>query len=466
TASVNPKFDRGDVMNKSYRVRPALAAALVLLIAMPSVMFAADGKKHFKQGLKYEVNKQWDKAAQEFALANAEAPSNVEYILHLQRALVSAGIMLSERGDMLAQQKDYNAAYAAYRQAASYDPTNEVAKFKMRRMLEAQGLASPDSTDGTGKVNKIETSYSGSAAANAAPNDQLAATAKPDMLATDVANKYVAGHYRARDVVFRSMSLKGAIENLAQTMKLNVVFDNQAEQFIMRTTNFSVDLKDVTPARAMEIILATNGLMYAPIDSRTVVIANDNAQTRMKYEMQAVRVFYVKTGDIAEMRNALGPLGIKQIIPYKQLNAFVIRDTPANLEVAEHVLRSLDKDKAEVLIDINMYQVSHNHLLSLGNQFALGDPSKAGAFGLQGGVGGIGANFIQGAARNLTGPFGIALGLPGSSVTAFQSSGNAKLLASTQVHVLDGEQHTIRLGQRVPIQTASYPFVGNPITQG
>src|SRR5262249_16131494 len=65
--------------------------------------------------------------------------------------------------------------------------------------------------------------------------------------------------------------------------------------------------------------------------------------------------------------------------------------------------------------------------------------------------------------RTLAGPFGIALGLPGSSVTAFQSSGNAKLLASTQVHVLDGEQHTIRLGQRVPIQTASYPFVGNPV---
>src|SRR5262245_4840604 len=452
-------------MKKSYRVRPALAAALMLLIETPSVMFAADGEKHFKQGLKYEVTTHWDKAEQAFALANAEAPSNVEYILHLQRALVSAGIMLSERGDMLAQQKDYNAAYAAYRQAASYDPTNEVAKFKMRKMLEAQGLASPDSADGSGKVNKIETSYSGSAAApngSAAPSDQLA-NGKPDLLATDVANKYVAGHYRARDVVFRSMSLKGAIENLAQTMKLNVVFDNQAEQFISRTTNFGVDLKDVTPARALEIILATNGLMYAPIDARTIVIANDNAQTRMKYEMQAVRVFYVKTGDITEMRNALGPLGIKQIIPYKQLNAFVIRDTPANLEVAEHVLKSLDKDKAEVLIDINMYQVSHNHLLSLGNQFALGDPTKPGSLGLQSGFGGIGANFIQGAARNLTGPFGIALGLPGTSVTAFQSSGNAKLLASTQVHVLDGEQHTIRLGQRVPIQTASYPFVGNPV---
>src|SRR5215467_6842983 len=446
-------------MKKMYRFRPAVAITIVLLIAMPTAILAADGKKHFKQGLKYEVNKQWDKAAQEYALANAEAPSNVEYILHLQRALVSAGIMLAERGDMLAQQKDYNAAYSAYRQAAAYDPTNEVAKFKMRRMLEVQGLASPDG-DGSGKPNKIETSYK----PGAATGDPLASSPALDALATDVAMKYVASHYRSRDVVFRGATLKGAIENLASTMKLNVVFDSNTEQMLQRPTSYSVDLKDVTPAKALEIILTTNGLMYAPIDSRTIVIAQDNQQTRMKYEMQAVRVFYVKTGDINDMRNALGPLGIKQIFPYKQLNAFVIRDTPANLEVAEHVLKSLDKDKAEVLIDINMYQVSHNHLLSLGNQFALGDPTKPGSLGLQSGFGGIGANFIQGAARNLTGPFGIALGLPGTSVTAFQSSGNAKLLASTQVHVLDGEQHTIRLGQRVPIQTASYPFVGNPLT--
>src|SRR5215471_7451827 len=424
-------------MKKMYRFRPVLAVSIVLLIAMPTAILAADGKKHFKQGLKYEVNKQWDKAAQEYALANAEAPSNVEYILHLQRALVSAGIMLAERGDMLAQQKDYNAAYAAYRQAAAYDPTNEVAKFKMRRMLEVQGLASPDG-DGSGKPNKIETSYK----PGAATGDPLASSPALDALATDVAMKYVASHYRSRDVVFRGATLRGAIENLASTMKLNVIFDSNTEQMLQRPTAFSVDLKDVTPARALEMILTTNGLMYAPMDSRTIVIASDNQQTRMKYEMQAVRVFYVKTGDINEMRNALSPLGIKQIIAYKQLNAFVVRDTPANLEVAEHVLKSLDKDKAEVLIDINMYQVSHNNLLSLGNQFAVGDPNKQ-SLGLQSGLGGIGAaSFIPGlGARTLAGPFGIGLGLPGSSLTAFQSTGNAKLLASTQVHVLDGEQH-------------------------
>ncbi|HXF40275.1 MAG TPA: hypothetical protein VN687_11230, partial [Blastocatellia bacterium] len=81
-------------MAKTFRIQQALAMALALTLAVPLVAFAADGKKHFKEGMKYEENRQWDKAAQEFALAVAEKPSNVEYQLHLQRALVSAAIML------------------------------------------------------------------------------------------------------------------------------------------------------------------------------------------------------------------------------------------------------------------------------------------------------------------------------------------------------------------------------------
>ena len=127
-------------MAKSLRIRQVMALAIALTLAAPIAAFAADGKKHFKEGLKFEENRQWDQAAREFALAVSEKPSNVEYQLHLQRSLVAAGIMLVERGDSLADKKDYNAAYNAYRQAFAFDPSNELALIKMRRMLEAQGL--------------------------------------------------------------------------------------------------------------------------------------------------------------------------------------------------------------------------------------------------------------------------------------------------------------------------------------
>src|SRR6185436_20764866 len=68
----------------------------------------------------------------------------MEYQLYLNRALVNAAIMLVERGDRLADQKDYQAAYQTYRQAYAYDPANEMALIKARRTLEAMGLPTTD----------------------------------------------------------------------------------------------------------------------------------------------------------------------------------------------------------------------------------------------------------------------------------------------------------------------------------
>src|SRR5215471_14836496 len=140
----------------------ATGLALVMGFALPVMTYGNDGKKQFKQAMKFEQNKQWDEAARHYALAAAEQPSNVEFSMHLQRALVNAALMLVERGDKLAEQKDYNAAFQSYRQAYAFDPTNELSLIKMRRMLEIQGLPtnelpkSGDPTEPSGRPRKTE----------------------------------------------------------------------------------------------------------------------------------------------------------------------------------------------------------------------------------------------------------------------------------------------------------------------
>ena len=61
-------------MAKSLKIHQAIALTVALMLAAPLGAFAADGKKHFNNGLKFEENRQWDKAAQEFALAVSEKP--------------------------------------------------------------------------------------------------------------------------------------------------------------------------------------------------------------------------------------------------------------------------------------------------------------------------------------------------------------------------------------------------------
>jgi general secretion pathway protein D len=447
-------------MAKTLRIQQALALAVALTLAVPLMAFAADGKKHFKEGMKYEENRQWDKAAQEFALAVAEKPSNVEYQLHLQRALVAAAIMLVERGDSLADKKDYNSAYNAYRQAFAFDPTNELALIKMRRMLEAQGLPTgdlPKSGDPAGPSYRPKSDQNQKASYK--PGTPGVTPVNPTMR---VQFPDIPGRRFARtDVVYRDTNILTAIEQLAQMMKLNVIFDQMVTNQ-MRMLKLTVELRDVTYPRALEMILKTNNLMYAQIDSRTIVIASDNIQQRSKYEPFAVRTFYIKNATLAEAKAAIqGALATKQMTEVKQLNALIVRDTPSNLDLIENMINTIDKSKAEVLIDVNIYEVSRTDLLQLGNQFTA-ESSDTNPLGLNR-LGGINAEkaILGVGARTLIGPLGFALGLPNSTVSFFQNKGKSKLLASTQIHVLDNEANAVRIGQRVPIQTASLPSFTN-----
>jgi general secretion pathway protein D len=450
-------------MAKALKMRQVIALVVTLMLAAPLGVFATDGKKHFNSGLKYEENRQWDKAAQEFALAVSEKPSNVEYQLHLQRALVSAGIMLVERGDSLAEKKDYNAAYNAYRQAFAFDPTNELALVKMRRMLEAQGLPTdnlPTSGDPAGPKLRPRSDQNLKASASGGASIIPASQIKVQMPA-------IPGRRFSRtDVIYRETNILTAIEQLAQMMKLNVMFDQMVVNQ-MKMLKITVELRDVTYPRALEMILKTNGLMYAPLDGRTIVVASDNPQQRMKYEPYAFRTFYIKNADLDQVKGAItGALpSTKQMTSVKQLNALVVRDTPSNLELVANMIDSLDKSKAEVLIDVSIYEVSKNDLLQIGNQFTT-ETTNNNPLSLST-LGGINAekSLLGVGARTLTGPFGFALGLPNSSISIFQNKGKARLLASTQVHVLDNEANAVRIGQRVPIQTASLPSYGNPSNQ-
>jgi general secretion pathway protein D len=453
-------------MAKKMKVQQSIALALALFLCAPAVAFAADGKKHFKEGLKYEENRQWDKAATQFALAVAEKPSNVEYQLHLQRALVSAALMLVERGDGLAEKKDYNAAYTAYREAFAYDPGNELALIKMRRMLEAQGLPVndlPKNGDPAGPKIKpqgndpnVKAYFSGSTAGLPASPVRIQLPSIPGR------------RFSRTDVIYRDTNLLTAIEQLAQMMKLNVMPD-QSVAAQLRTMKTTVELRDVTYPRALEMLLRTNNLMYAQVDSRTIVIASDNPQSRLKYEPYAVRTFYVKNADIDQLKGALSAAlpQTKSVTPIKQLNALLVRDTPSNLELVEQMINSLDKSKAEVLIDVNIYEVSRSDLTQIGNQFNVpggaagaANLSTLGGFGQTGNLGGVAHTFAQ------SGLAGFALGMPPTVISAFQNKGKGKLLASTQVHVLDNEQNAVRIGQRVPIQTASIPSYYSPTVPG
>jgi hypothetical protein len=77
--------------------------------------------------------------------------------------------MYMKKGTALAAEKDYAGAYLAFRKAYAYDPTNELAKAEMEKMLRLQkGLTAmnpEEKRDSKGNVKLVKTGFKNKCAA-------------------------------------------------------------------------------------------------------------------------------------------------------------------------------------------------------------------------------------------------------------------------------------------------------------
>ena len=432
-------------MKNSVYARFSLSLLLVLSLMSPLVALAGEGNKHFKEGMRFETREEWDKAVEEFALAVTESPKNPEYKLHLQRALFNASQQYMKKGNMAAEQKDYEGAYNAFRKAYAYDPVNELARSEMARMIRMQEAlqkgGNPDqkSNDSNGKLKLLQTSYS-----SGAPDVQQ----MPQRLE------------KMRDVPFPGgVDLQYIIKELAKDLDLNVIFDAESR---LENRKIRIELKNVTAAKALDYIFLQENLFFQKVGPRTILVAIGNRRTN--FQQLVLRTFYLANANPKDVKTIITSAipaqpGRSQTIVIEDAttNSLTIRDTEENVRLFSKLIASLDKDRAEVVMDVAIYEVNKNDLMKIGNQIG---------GGLGGQLNNVGGSnqwaFPQTGAFNPDVLTHIAAGLliPSTVISLFQSKGNTKLLASTQIHAFNNEDSSARIGQRVPVQTAQFVGVG------
>lgn len=437
------RYLRHKIMKRSAYARYTLSLLLVFSMLSPvAVLAMGDGKKHFKTGIKHESAEEWDKAAEAFALAVTDNPKNPEYKLHLQRALFNASQQFMKKGRTFAEEKDYQSAYLAFRKAYAFDPVNELAKSEMARMVRLQEEmlkgGDPDAKlDANGKVRLVQTGYR-------TPDEAKV----PQRLE------------KLRDVPFPGgIDLQFIVKELAKELDLNVLFDQESR---LDTRKVKIELRNVSSAKALDYLFLQENLFFQKVGPRTILVATGNRRTN--FQQLVLRTFYLANANPKEVKTiiqtAIPPQpGRSQTIVLEDAatNSITVRDTEENIRLIGKLISSLDKDRAEVVMDVAIYEVNKGDLLQFGNQ--LGTSSTLAN------IGGVGIPFVtRGSTQPITGnlPFGnldvasIALGLPVSSIAALQTKRNTKLLASTQIHAFNNEDSSARIGQRVPVQTAQF----------
>ncbi|HVE55851.1 MAG TPA: secretin N-terminal domain-containing protein [Pyrinomonadaceae bacterium] len=430
-------------MKKSAYIRFVLTFLLVFSMLSPTAVLAmGDGKKFFKEGLNAEAAEDWDKAVEQFVLAIGENPKNPEYRLHYVRALFNASQMYIRKGTALANEKDYKGGYDAFRKAYAYDPTNELAKAEMERMArlykDTLDGGNPDNTKTDVKL--VQTSFS----RQVLPQGVVIPQKLDDL----------------KEFIYVDQDLQTIIKDLARTLDLNVIFDSETFRTRQKVT---VDLRGVTTAKALDYIFLQQNLFFQKVGPRTILVANTNA--RQKFQQLVLRTFYLANASPKDVIDLIGRIipaqpGRTPTIAIKDdaTNSITIRDTQENIQLMGQLIKSLDKDRAEVVMDVAIYEVNKTDLLQFGNQIG----SETQLTNLAGVTNGVAtANSSANTFRTAMGALipqtiGVGLLIPTVSLAALQKKNNSKLIASTQIHAFNNEDSSARIGQRVPVKTASF----------
>jgi len=145
------------------------------------------------------------------------------------------------------------------------------------------------------------------------------------------------------------------------------------------------------------------------------------------------------------------------------MNTITIRDTPPVVELAERIVAVADKSRGEVLLDIEILEVSKRLLREYGislTDYGVTQSLRQGS-GAEGGQSGISVNRL----RFLTAADWFVT-IPSIRYKLFKESGDFKLVADPQLRLTEGEAASLVIGQEVPIVTTTFStgqLVGNQV---
>jgi general secretion pathway protein D len=244
---------------------------------------------------------------------------------------------------------------------------------------------------------------------------------------------------------FRDANLRMVFEALSRTTGLNVILDRDVRADL-KTTIF---VKDAAVEDTVDLILLQNQLEKRTLNANTLFVYPATAAKQKEYQDLQVRTFHVVNADVKYMQTLLKSLlKIKEVSMDEHSNTLVIRDTPEAIAVAAKVIAAHDVPESEVMLEVQVLEISHDRLSDLGIQFpdslTLSTPVNAAGNLTLSGLKALRAGQLQ------VSPNPLSIGL-----NFKLEDTDANLLASPRIRARNKEKARILIGDRVPIITNS-----------
>src|SRR5712691_2992927 len=281
------------------------------------------------------------------------------------------------RGMRAEQAQDWPAAFEAYVEAARYAPGDaesllrrEAARFQMVRehtdRAEREALAGrmDQARDALRAALQLDPSYS-------VARERLAQFERPwsppqeQELPSLASPARVQAQPGTRNFDYRG-DVRGAYLEVARQFGLIVMFDNELPT---RTVRFRVAGVDFDTA--MNVLGQQTATFWRAVDPHTFFVATDTPQKRRDYAPVVVRTMVLPASATPDkmtetLRLVREIAGATHTELDTRSHTLTLRDSPATVALAAALIRELEQAPAEVLLEIEILEVSRNAARRLG----------------------------------------------------------------------------------------------------
>jgi general secretion pathway protein D len=426
-------------------MRPALLLVLVAAVTLPAI--ADKAKSLYAKGEDAEARQKYEEAYDFFKQAYDLKPKDLRYRTSFERIRFEAAAAIVHQGQKLRDDGKLDEAVAAFQKALAIDPSLFIAKQELGRTLKMINDARNPPPQAAGvpaglarKVHEL------AGPVELAPISNVPVTLK-------MSNK--------SDTVYRT---------IGQLAGINVLFD---PDYTPKPIN--VELNGVSLEEALEITALSSKTFWRPVTTNTIFVATDNAAKRKELEQSVLKTFYLTNlsaaTELQDVVNAIrAVLDVQRVQQLLSQNALVVRGTPDQIALAEKLVEDLDKARPEVIIDIDVMQISKDKSRTLGFS-----PPTSASVALQSNIASSttstttsttssSSSSSNGINLNTLGSLNaenFQVTIPSANLSAVMGDSDTKLIQSPQIRSLDNQKASLKIGERLPVATGSFqPGIG------
>jgi general secretion pathway protein D len=425
-----------------------------------------------RQGIEAIDNGQYETGVGDLAQAVAKDPHNMAFRLDFEARREAAVQKLIVQADQAHGAMQLDTAAQLYKRVLAIDPNNDRAQHSLAgiegdkrhgaALAEAhKDFDRKDYDAADARLRLILNEDPGYA-----PAQQLAAAINLARGPQTVAPRLQTRDNRKVTLQLRDAPTKMVFEVLQRETGINFILDKDIKSD-GKTTIF---VQDVPVEEAIDLVLDQNSLARQILSSNMVMIYPNNGNKQKEYEQQIVHTFYLTNAEPKDVESMLkSVLGTKNMFIDERSEAIIVRDTPDTIRMAEKLVASLDVAEPEVMLELEVLEISSSKLQDLGILYPSTATLSASALGTAAASAAIpgGTLALSDLGHQSSHTVGVT---PGLSVTlnAMKQAGLTNTLASPRVRARNKEKAKILIGSRLPVITNSVTptAAGAPVVTG